>query len=97
MCDQRGFDKWLEATQAVDAAKWRGFGCATFNPGVDYDFLVDFNGRRSCAGWQDLHQGSPDQGNAGLPGSEAHLRHTASMSPSPRRFWGKCTPKHRST
>ena len=43
MCDQRGFDKWLAANPTVSAAKWRGFGCATFNPGVDNDFLVDFN------------------------------------------------------
>jgi hypothetical protein len=43
VCDQRGFDKWLAANPSVSAANWRGFGCATFNPGVDNDFLVDFN------------------------------------------------------
>ena len=42
MCDQRGFDKWL-AANPTNTTNWRGFGCATFNPGVDNDFLVDFN------------------------------------------------------
>ena len=42
MCDQRGFDKWLAMHPEQSAAKWRGFGCATFNPGEDNDFLVDF-------------------------------------------------------
>ncbi len=43
LCDGRGFDKWLAANPSQSKANWRGFGCATFNPGEDNDFLVDFN------------------------------------------------------
>ncbi|MDY7539636.1 TonB-dependent receptor [Undibacterium sp. 5I1] len=41
-CDQRPFDKWA-ARNNVSTANWQGFGCASFNPGEDNDFLVDFN------------------------------------------------------
>ena len=41
-CDQRPFDAWA-ARNNVSTANWSGFGCATFNPGRDQDFLVDFN------------------------------------------------------
>ncbi len=43
LCDGRGFDQWLAAHPEQSKANWRGFGCATFNPGEDNDFLVDFN------------------------------------------------------
>lgn len=42
VCDPRPFAKWaLDHNQ--DTTNYRGFGCATFNPGIDNDFLVDFN------------------------------------------------------
>jgi hypothetical protein len=45
-CDQRPFDKWA-AAHNVDASKWGGFACASFNPGQDNDFLVDFSNTQS--------------------------------------------------
>ena len=41
-CDFRPFEKWA-ADNNVDTSNWRGFGCATFNPGRANSFLVDFN------------------------------------------------------
>lgn len=41
-CDQRPFEKWA-LDNNVSTANWRGFGCATFNPGEDNTFIVDFN------------------------------------------------------
>ncbi|MFC6519583.1 TonB-dependent receptor domain-containing protein [Undibacterium arcticum] len=42
-CDQRPFDAWAVRNN-VDASNWGGFNCASFNPGKDNDFLVDFAG-----------------------------------------------------
>ncbi|MET3116004.1 hypothetical protein AAKU64_000207 [Undibacterium sp. GrIS 1.8] len=42
-CDQRPFDKWA-ARNNVDESNWGGFNCASFNPGEDNTFLVDFAG-----------------------------------------------------
>ncbi|HAT31986.1 MAG TPA: hypothetical protein DCW29_14360 [Janthinobacterium sp.] len=42
-CDQTVFDTWLANHPAVDGSKWGGFNCASFNPGQDNTFLVDFN------------------------------------------------------
>jgi hypothetical protein len=54
-CDQRPFEKWAKAngiptvtdpdTGAISVPTWRGFGCASFNPGKDNSFYVDFNDR----------------------------------------------------
>jgi hypothetical protein len=44
LCDDRGFNEWLAAHPSVDSSNWGGFGCASFNPGEDNDFLVDFAG-----------------------------------------------------
>jgi hypothetical protein len=49
-CDERPFDAWA-ARNKVDTSNWRGFGCASFNPGEDNSFLVDFNdGNPALAG-----------------------------------------------
>lgn len=44
LCDDRAFNMWLDAHPTVDASNWGGFGCASFNPGMDNKFLVDFSG-----------------------------------------------------
>lgn len=44
ICDPRPFYQWLAQHPGVDANNWGGFGCASFNPGEDNDFLVDFAG-----------------------------------------------------
>lgn len=44
LCDNRAFNQWLVEHPTVDASNWGGFGCASFNPGEDNDFLVDFAG-----------------------------------------------------
>jgi len=43
VCDQRPFDAWA-ARNNVSTANWDGFHCASFNPGKDNTFLVDFAG-----------------------------------------------------
>jgi hypothetical protein len=42
-CDFRPFDAYA-ARNNIDTSNYAGFGCATFNPGVDNDFLVDYAG-----------------------------------------------------
>ena len=41
-CDFRPFDTWA-AKNNVDTSNYRGFGCASINPGKDQSFLIDFN------------------------------------------------------
>ena len=41
-CDFRPFDTWA-AKNKVDTSNYRGFGCASINPGQDQSFLIDFN------------------------------------------------------
>ncbi|MBC3932554.1 TonB-dependent receptor [Undibacterium sp. CY22W] len=43
LCDQRPFDAWATRNK-VNTDNWGGFGCASFNPGEDNDFMVDFSG-----------------------------------------------------
>jgi hypothetical protein len=43
LCDPRPFDAYAERN-GIDASNYAGFGCATFNPGEDNDFLVDYAG-----------------------------------------------------
>ncbi|QOL49837.1 TonB-dependent receptor [Massilia litorea] len=43
LCDPRPFDAYA-ARNGIDATNYAGFGCATFNPGEDNDFLVDYAG-----------------------------------------------------
>jgi hypothetical protein len=42
-CDGRPFNAYA-ARNGINATKYAGFGCATFNPGEDNDFLVDYAG-----------------------------------------------------
>jgi hypothetical protein len=42
-CDGRPFETWA-AAHNVDISNWGGFNCASINPGVTNDFLVDFAG-----------------------------------------------------
>ena len=42
-CDQRPFDKYA-TDNGIDASKWGGFACASFNPGKANSFLVDYAG-----------------------------------------------------
>lgn len=43
LCDPRPFDAYAERNN-IDASNYAGFGCATFNPGEDNTFLVDYAG-----------------------------------------------------
>jgi hypothetical protein len=42
-CDARPFDAYAVAHN-IDTSNYAGFGCATFNPGEDNNFLVDYAG-----------------------------------------------------
>lgn len=42
MCDYRPFNAWA-AKNNVDTTNYGGFGCASFNPGEDNAFSIDFN------------------------------------------------------
>lgn len=42
-CDYRPFDDYA-ANNGIDTSNYGGFGCATFNPGRDNTFLVDYAG-----------------------------------------------------
>jgi hypothetical protein len=41
-CDDRQIRAWADRN-GVSTVNWRGFNCASFNPGSDTDLLVDFN------------------------------------------------------
>jgi hypothetical protein len=41
-CDPRPFDAYA-ARNKIDTSEWGGWGCASFNPGEDNTFLVDFH------------------------------------------------------
>lgn len=41
-CDFRPFNTWA-ANNGVDTTNYRGFGCASINPGKAQSFLIDFN------------------------------------------------------
>ncbi|GAB3456540.1 TonB-dependent receptor [Massilia terrae] len=45
-CDQRPFDKYA-AAHNINESNYGGFNCASFNPGTDNDFLVDYAGTMS--------------------------------------------------
>lgn len=45
-CDQRPFDKYA-AAHNINTSNYGGFNCASFNPGVDNDFYVDYAGTQS--------------------------------------------------
>jgi len=45
-CDPRLFDAYA-ASHNINTDNWTGFGCATFNPGMDSTFLVDYAGTGS--------------------------------------------------
>jgi hypothetical protein len=46
LCDARPFDAYA-ARNNIDTSNYAGFGCATFNPGEDNDFLVDYAGNQT--------------------------------------------------
>jgi hypothetical protein len=43
LCDSRPFENYA-AANGINIDNWAGFGCASFNPGKDNTFLVDFAG-----------------------------------------------------
>lgn len=45
-CDARPIEAWA-ARNNVDSSQWDGFHCASFNPGKDQTFLVDFTNSRT--------------------------------------------------
>jgi hypothetical protein len=45
-CDPRPFDKYAKAHN-IDTSNYAGFNCASFNPGEDADFWVDYAGTQS--------------------------------------------------
>jgi outer membrane receptor protein involved in Fe transport len=45
-CDSRPFDAYAVAHN-IDTSNYAGFGCATFNPGEDNNFLVDYAGNKN--------------------------------------------------
>jgi outer membrane receptor protein involved in Fe transport len=45
-CDSRPFDAYAVAHN-IDTSNYAGFGCATFNPGEDNNFLVDYAGNKT--------------------------------------------------
>ncbi|MGJ7914923.1 hypothetical protein ACI48D_05510 [Massilia sp. LXY-6] len=46
LCDSRPFEAYAERNN-IDTTNWGGFNCATFNPGRDNDFMVDYAGNGS--------------------------------------------------
>jgi outer membrane receptor protein involved in Fe transport len=46
LCDARPFEAYA-ARNGINTDNWGGFSCATFNPGTDNDFLVDYAGNGS--------------------------------------------------
>ncbi|MEK8046145.1 TonB-dependent receptor [Ideonella margarita] len=44
LCDPRAFDQYA-VDNKIDTTNWGGFGCASFNPGVANDFLIDYSGK----------------------------------------------------
>ena len=50
-CDARPFEAYAERNN-IDTSNWAGFGCATFNPGRDNRFLVDYAGNGT---YTDVH------------------------------------------
>jgi hypothetical protein len=48
-CDQRPFDKYA-ADHGIDTSNWGGFSCASFNPGKDNSFLIDYAGTAAQTG-----------------------------------------------
>jgi hypothetical protein len=49
LCDPRPFDKYA-VDNGIDTTNFGGFGCASFNPGVANDFLVDYAGNAATTG-----------------------------------------------
>lgn len=45
LCDPRPFEKYA-VDHGIDTTNWGGFGCASFNPGQDNTFLVDYSGQK---------------------------------------------------
>jgi len=58
-CDSRPFDAYAVAHN-IDTSNYSGFGCASFNPGNDATFLVDYAGTRS--NYTTVHLSQADMG-----------------------------------
>ena len=58
LCDSRPFDAYAEAHN-IDTSNYAGFGCATFNPGEDNNFLVDYAGNKN---YTNVHLSKADLG-----------------------------------
>ncbi|WP_028100706.1 TonB-dependent receptor [Pseudoduganella violaceinigra] len=57
-CDKRPFVKYA-AAHNINTANWAGFSCASFNPGEDNDFLVDYAGNKT---YTQVHLSKEDLG-----------------------------------
>ena len=57
-CDPRPFTRYAERNN-IDTSNYAGFGCATFNPGEDNDFIVDYAGNGT---YTDVHLTKEDLG-----------------------------------
>lgn len=57
-CDPRPFDAYA-ARNNIDTSNYAGFGCATFNPGEDNNFLVDYAGNGT---YTNVHLSKADLG-----------------------------------
>jgi hypothetical protein len=58
ICDARPFDAYAERNN-IDTSNYAGFGCATFNPGEDNNFLVDYAGNGT---YTNVHLSKADLG-----------------------------------
>jgi hypothetical protein len=58
ICDSRPFDAYA-AAHNIDTSNYAGFGCATFNPGEDNNFLVDYAGNKN---YTQVHLSKADLG-----------------------------------
>jgi len=65
-CDFRPFEKWA-ADNKVDTSEWRGFGCATFNPGRANSFLIDFHDANPAKAGKDYTRVDLSAADLGFP------------------------------
>lgn len=81
ICDDRAFNAYFArlypdpAVRANKLANWGGFGCASFNPGEDNDFLVD------------LDDANPDTTKARKNYTRVHLTAADIGMPTPERVY----------
>jgi outer membrane receptor protein involved in Fe transport len=58
LCDARPFEAYAERN-GINTDNWAGFSCATFNPGTDNNFKVDYAGNGT---YTDVHLTAADLG-----------------------------------